>query len=91
MGFMVVGFAIGLFRFGRIAGIVALGALGGLAIGVRIVLFGDNLLVGPFFVNWLIAGACGVVGVVLVFLVERFGVVSPSCTRGLQYMLNQWP
>ncbi|KZP13729.1 hypothetical protein FIBSPDRAFT_752924 [Athelia psychrophila] len=81
-GFMVVGFAIGLFPFGRIAGIATLGALGGLAIGVRVVLFGDNLLVGKFFVNWLIAGACGLVGVILVFMVERFGVIALTASTG---------
>lgn len=71
---MFVGFLIGLLEFARIAGIVALGAVGGLAVGVRVVLFGDNLLVGTYFVNWFIVGICGVVGVGLVFL-RRFGIV----------------
>lgn len=71
---MFVGFLIGLLEFARIAGIVALGAVGGLAVGVRVVLFGDNLLVGTYFVNWFIVGACGVIGVGLVFL-RRFGLV----------------
>ena len=73
---MVVGFAIGLFEFGRIAGIAALGAVGGLAVGVRVVLFRDDLLVGIYFVNWIIAGLCGLAGLTVVFLMERFGVVS---------------
>ncbi|KAF7979028.1 hypothetical protein HWV62_44011 [Athelia sp. TMB] len=81
-GFMVMGFVIGLFEFGRIAGIAALGAVGGLAIGVRVVMFRDNLLVGVYFVNWIIAGLCGLAGIIVVFLMERFGIIILSASTG---------
>lgn len=77
LGFMVVGFTIGLFEFGRIAGIAALGSVGGLALGMRVVLFQNNLLVSLFVINWVIVALCGMSGLVLVLWNERIGVVSP--------------
>ena len=73
------GFILGLFEFGRIAGIAALGALGGIAIGVRIVLFRPGLLVpSPFWANWVICAALGVITFVLVIWKQRAAIV--SCT-----------
>ena len=71
-----MGFVIGLFDFGRIAGIACLGVVGGLALGMRIVIFKDALLVPQYFVNWLIVVAFGLCGLLLVLWSQRIGIVS---------------
>lgn len=77
MGAFVCGFALGLFNFGRIAGIAVLGALGGISIGVRVVLFRPGLLVPkPFWANWLIIGGLGAITFVLAILRQRAAIVS---------------
>jgi hypothetical protein len=76
MGAFVCGFILGLFEFGRIAGIAVLGVLGGVAIGVRVVLFRPNLLVwSPFWANWVISGVMGAVTFVLVIAKQRAAIV----------------
>jgi hypothetical protein len=71
-----MGFVIGLFEFSRIAGIACLGVVGGLAIGMRIVLFKNGLIIHQFFVNWIIIAVCGVCGLVVMLWSQRIGIVS---------------
>ena len=69
-------FVLGLFEFGRIAGIAVLGALGGLSLGVRIVLFRPNLLVPHlYWANWVVTMVLGVLVLVLVIAKQRAGIV----------------
>jgi hypothetical protein len=58
-GFFFLGFILGLFEFARQGGLLVLAIIGGLAFGIRIVLFRDNLLVPIYWVNWLIVGVFG--------------------------------
>ena len=70
------GFVLGLFNFGRIAGIAALGALGGLSIGVRVILFRPGLLIpSPFWANWTICGVLGAVTFLLCIAKQRAAIV----------------
>ena len=55
-----------------------LGAAGGLSVGIRIVLFRDDLLVPVFSVNWVIVGVFGVAGGLLVLFKRRTGIVRLS-------------
>jgi hypothetical protein len=75
-GFFALGFVVGLFEFSRIAGIACLGAVGGVALGLRIVLFKNGLIIHIFFVNWIVVIACGVCGLLLMIWVQRIGIVS---------------
>jgi hypothetical protein len=73
-----LGFLLGLLELSRVAGILVLGILGGLAIGVRIVLLRSGLLVSDstaYFVNWLVIGFCGLAGSILVVWKQRIGLV----------------
>lgn len=71
-----MGFVVGLFEFSRIGGIACLGIVGGLAIGMRIVVFKSGLLIPLFFVNWLIVTACGVCSLLLMLWNQRITIVS---------------
>lgn len=75
-GFFALGFILGLFEFARVAGVACLGVLGGLAVGIRIVLFKSGLLVHVFFVNWLVVTGCAVLGLLLMLWTQRVGIVS---------------
>jgi hypothetical protein len=77
-GFFALGFVLGLFEFARITGIACLGALGGLAVGMRIVLFKSGLIVHVFFVNWIVISGCTVVSLLLLLRAQRIGIVSLS-------------
>lgn len=60
-------------------GLLQLGIQGGLAIGIRIVLLRNLLLVpepAAFFVNWLLIAFCGLASAVLVIWKQRAGLVS---------------
>jgi len=81
-GFFVMGFVIGLFDFGRIVGIACLGIVGGLAIGVRIVLFKKGLLVAEFSVNWIIVAACGLCGLLLMLWTQRIAIMLCTSSAG---------
>jgi hypothetical protein len=83
-GFFVLGFVLGLFEFARVTGIACLGALGGLAVGVRIVLFKNGLIAHVFFVNWLVVSACAVVSLLLLLRAQRIGIVSLSFSALLE-------
>ncbi|KIM82473.1 hypothetical protein PILCRDRAFT_820332 [Piloderma croceum F 1598] len=81
-GFFVLGFVLGLFEFARVTGIACLGALGGLAVGMRIVLFKNGLIVHVFFVNWLIVSACAVVSLLLLLRAQRIGIILSTSSTG---------
>lgn len=94
--FFIVGFGIGLFEFGRIPGIACLGVVGGLAIGMRIVMFKSGLLFRQLFANWLVVAGCGVCGLLLMVITQRIGIM--FCTSstgtfffglGVDLMINQ--
>lgn len=72
----MLGFVIGLFEFARLMGIATLGIIGGLAVGVRIVMFREGLLIPMYSINWVIVGGCGLGGLVLVVVRQRIGIVS---------------
>lgn len=71
------GFVLGLFEFGRIAGIAVLGVLGGMSIGVRICLFRAELLIPhPYWANWVITLVLGLAALILVIAKQKAGIVS---------------
>lgn len=81
LGAFICGFAIGMFNFGRMLGIAALGGLGGVSIGVRIVLFAPNLLVPTYFVNWIIIGVLGLITFLTTLIKQRVGIVRMSALQ----------
>lgn len=70
-----LGFGIGLFRVGRVAGMACLCLLGGVSIGVRIVLFRENLLVHNYAVNWVIIAVCGAISFAVILFRQRAAMV----------------
>ena len=82
--FVFVGSALGMFSLVRVGGIATLGVVGGLALGVRIVVVKDDLLVASvFFVNWLVASVFGLLGGLLVVMNRRTGIVSTYHGRSI--------
>lgn len=76
LGAFACGFVLGLFEFGRIAGIAVLGVLGGLSVGVRVVLFRPGLLVPhPYWPNWVVACALAAATFLLVIIRQRAAIV----------------
>ncbi|KAF8841694.1 hypothetical protein BDN67DRAFT_966768 [Paxillus ammoniavirescens] len=94
-----LGFLLGLLELSRVAGILVLGILGGLAIGIRIVLLRSGLLVSDstaYFVNWLVIGFCGLAGSILVVWKQRIGLLNGCastgsflCALGFDLVINQ--
>src|SRR5262245_56095084 len=74
----VFGFIFGLFEIGRLPGITLLGVIGGLAVGIRVVLMREDLLVPIFIVDWVLVALFGFIGLVLVIFKQRAGIVSFS-------------
>ena len=74
-GFAIAGFVIGVFPFTQPAGLFALGATGGLSIGVRLVISRAGLLL-PFSADWVISALLGAGGGALVLFTRRIGIVS---------------
>ncbi|KAF8141177.1 hypothetical protein EV363DRAFT_1247662 [Boletus edulis] len=95
----VMGFALGSLEMSRPVAVLVLGILGGLAIGIRIILLGNGLIVSDpdaFFVNWLIIGVCGIAGSILVLCKQRYGILNGCastgsflCGLGLDLVVNQ--
>ncbi|KAG1830090.1 hypothetical protein EV424DRAFT_311770 [Suillus variegatus] len=93
------GFIFGLLEVGRMVGLLQLGIQGGLAIGIRIVLLRNLLLVpepAAFFVNWLLIAFCGLASAVLVIWKQRAGLLLGSasvgtflCVLGTDLAVNQ--
>ncbi|GJE91348.1 hypothetical protein PsYK624_074970 [Phanerochaete sordida] len=76
-------FVLGLFEFGRIAGLAVLGVLGGMSVGVRIVLFRAGLLVPhPYWANWVVTMVLAAVMLLLVIAKQRAGVTLSAAAVG---------
>ena len=73
-----VGIGVGFLTIDYAIGSLALGAVGGLSIGMRVVLLREGLLVPLFIINWVVVGVFGLLGSVAVVTNERIGVVRPS-------------
>ncbi|KAN0081338.1 hypothetical protein V8E55_008962, partial [Tylopilus felleus] len=81
----VLGFALGSLEMSRALAVLALGILGGLAIGIRIILLRSGLLISDpnvFFANWLIIGACGIAGSILVLWKQSYGILNGCASTG---------
>lgn len=76
LGIFILGSIIGFFEFGRIAGITLIGVNGGLALGVRVVMFRNRLLINSFTVNWFLIAGCGAGGVLFIMWKQRAAIVS---------------
>ncbi|KAL0955701.1 hypothetical protein HGRIS_001922 [Hohenbuehelia grisea] len=80
-----IGFIIGLFKFGRLAGIACLGVAGGLAMGIRLILLKDNLLISAmnvFALNWVIIAFLGAAGGLTMIWWQRAGITIGSASVG---------
>jgi len=69
LGFFFLGFILGVFEFGRQMGMACLGASGGVALGIRIVLLRPGLIFGNkgigFTLAWVMCGLLGLIGAVI--------------------------
>ena len=84
MGGFLVGLALGALDFGKWAGILMIGLLGGFSVGVRIVLLRPGLLIpSPYAINWLILVPFIVAGLAAVLVRQRLGLVSVSSMRSI--------
>ncbi|EGO00767.1 hypothetical protein SERLA73DRAFT_178693 [Serpula lacrymans var. lacrymans S7.3] len=93
------GFALGLLEAGRIAGLLLLGILGGLALGIRIILLRPGLLITGtrlYVLNWLLIALVGLLGISLILLRQRAGITLGSasigtflCCLGLDLIINK--
>ncbi len=71
-----IGFLVGMLKFGRWAGVLLLGVLGGFSVGLRVVLLRPDLLIPNYRLNWLVLTMFLVAGLSLVLLWQHFGIVS---------------
>ncbi|EJD02139.1 uncharacterized protein FOMMEDRAFT_168671 [Fomitiporia mediterranea MF3/22] len=78
----VIGFVIGVVTIEYRVGTAVLGAAGGLSIMMRIILMKEDLLVGVYYVDWLLCAVFGAVGLVIVVWKERWGVIVGSSAAG---------
>lgn len=65
----------------RVGGVALLGVIGGMALGLRIVIVKDGLLVSSrtfYFVNWIILLVFAAAGGAGVMIRQRIGIVSLS-------------
>lgn len=79
LGFVLFGFVLGLFSFMRVGGIALLGVIGGMALGLRIIIVKDGLLISNrtfYFVNWIIVVILMMAGGAGVMVRQRVGIVS---------------
>ncbi|KAG6335830.1 hypothetical protein ID866_3266 [Astraeus odoratus] len=88
-----LGFLLGCLELSRIMGTLITGALGGLALGIRIVLLRSGLLISDpsiFFVNWLILNGCASMGSFLCGLGFDLVINQQSgMSRGLRYFMDR--
>ncbi|KAF9463602.1 hypothetical protein BDZ94DRAFT_1192729 [Collybia nuda] len=87
LAFFFLGFIIGLFEFGRMGGLVTLGITGGIAVGIRIMTFKENLLISGdsgFAVNWAIIAFLGILGGLAIAWpkTQRAGILFASASVG---------
>ncbi|KAF8652290.1 hypothetical protein AX16_004478 [Volvariella volvacea WC 439] len=81
----VIGFGIGLWKFSQIVGITFVGALGGLAVGVRVMIFRENLVLQQqelFPVVWVLIGVCGLAGGLVMLWWQRAGILFGCASIG---------
>lgn len=76
IAFFALGFILGLFEIGRLAGLALLCITGGLAFGIRIMLLKSDLLIPVYFVNWLLVAVFGAAGGLLMVYRQRVAIVS---------------
>lgn len=89
VGFFVVGFILGCFEIGKVAGMVSLGISGGLSIGIRLMLFRSGLLIPVgddgygigYVLGWVMIPVLGVFGGLWIALAkyQRSGLLF-ACT-----------
>lgn len=85
LSFFVLGFILGVFEVGRLAGVTLLGITSGLAVGIRVILLKQQLLLAGetlFFVNWLIIAFFGLLNGMVMIWKQRVGIVSNSLQAG---------
>ncbi|KAI0338380.1 hypothetical protein BDW22DRAFT_709967 [Trametopsis cervina] len=82
LGAFLLGFFLGLFRVGRVAGMAFLAIFGGMSIGVRIVLFRPNLLIPNFAANWGVITVLGVISFATLLLRQRVAITVCSASVG---------
>ncbi|RPD57677.1 hypothetical protein L226DRAFT_165779 [Lentinus tigrinus ALCF2SS1-7] len=82
MGGFLVGFICGVLDFGRWAGILLIGFLGGLSVGIRVVLLRPGLLIPTYIVNWLVLVPFMLIGIFSVLLKQRLGIISCCAAIG---------
>ena len=73
--FFALGSLGGLFKFCRLAGMIALSILGGMSIGMRVVLLREGLLLRPTALNWIIIAVPTAAGVAVTQFRLKIGVV----------------
>ena len=79
------GFALGLFPFMRVGGIVLLSLLGGIAFGLRVVLLKKNFLIPLFAINWVLVAVMAVPSLALVIWRPRIGTVRLHLVPSVPY------
>ncbi|KAI0767129.1 hypothetical protein C8Q74DRAFT_1317942 [Fomes fomentarius] len=82
LGGFAIGAALGALNFGRWAGILLIGILGGFSVGVRVVLLRPGLLVSNYVVNWLVMVPFAILGLAAVLVKQRFGLVTCCAAMG---------
>jgi len=82
IAFFALGFILGLFEIGRLAGLTLLGITGGLAFGIRIMLLKSDLLIPVYFANWLVIALFGAVGGLLIVYRQRAAITLSSASAG---------
>lgn len=87
LGAFVLGLVLGALNFGRWAGTLLVGFLGGLSVGVRVVLLRPGLLVPNYVVNWLVLVPFMLVGIFVVLVRQRVGIVSTARA----FEVGRWP
>ncbi|KAL5490057.1 hypothetical protein ACEPAI_4890 [Sanghuangporus weigelae] len=78
----LIGFVVGVITIDYFVGVLALGAAGGMSVAMRAVLMREDLLVPIYYVNWILCGVFGAVGLFLAALTERWGVIIGSSSAG---------
>ncbi|KAH9935231.1 uncharacterized protein BXZ73DRAFT_45633 [Epithele typhae] len=82
LGAFGVSFIAGVLPFGRWAGIILVGALGGMSIGFRVVLLRPGLLIPTYVLNWLVIVAFSILGLAGILVKQRVGVTINTAAIG---------
>lgn len=87
-GFFFLGLLLGLFEFARQGGLLVLAITGGLAFGLRVVLFRDGLLIPIYWINWLVVAAFGFIPPIGFILFNRLVIVRVNVVECSGYRLK---